>query len=366
MAFANLHTHTLFSDASLEPADLVRAVYAESGLDIFALTDHDSMSGIEPLFRARTRLEKARGTRPRRFLPGIELSLLHGASGLVVHLLGFFPQVTEENYHEELSGIDRVLGEHCRYRCVNRGRRDLDERVKIAFRRNLDGLAESYGTPEQVVDILRAKAEEKNQRLLRAVGKEGDIIQHPIPTTYQTLIDFWEEILPGSSREKITLYSLRPDQTRIERLARTYLSEGMGDGAALERAKEDQGILTSFKQSPFKEMDVMEGLALLQRARAVTFLAHPAVNHLKVTYDDFDRMILYPLVARGLDGIEVFYPYDPTSRDEAIARYEAIARREGLLVSGGTDYHGDGRTGLADVKLDMQEARRIMNYPSTR
>ena len=364
MAFANLHTHTIFSDASLDPADLVRAVYAEPGLEIFALTDHDSMSGIEPAFRARSRLEKGGATRPKRFLPGIELSLRHGTSGLVVHLLGFFPQVGEENYQEELSGIEKVLGEHCRYRCLNRGGRDLDQRVRIAFMRNLGGLAESYGSPEQVIDILRAKAEEKNQRLLRAVDKQGDVIQHPIPITYQTFIDFWEEIMPGSSKEKITLYNLRADRTRIQRLSRIYVSEGMDEGAAMERAREDQGILISSGPAPFKEMDLMEGLALLHQAGAVTALAHPAVDHLKVTYDDFDRIILYPMVARGLKGIEVFYPYDPTFRDEAIAHYGAIARKQGLLVSGGTDYHGDGRTGLADVKLDIQYAQRIMHHRS--
>jgi len=361
LEFANLHTHTLFSDASLGPAELVGAAYEEPGLVVFALTDHDSMSGIEPLFRAMAERENA-GETPRACIPGIELSLLHGASGLVVHLIGLFPWVTQENYQEELPGIDRVLGDHCRYRCANRGKRDLDARVKIAYEYNLDGLAEAYGSPEQVIKILRAKAEEKNQRLLRAVGKEGDAIQHPIPITYQTIIDFWEDILPASSKEKITLYSLRRDQTRIERLAGIYCSEGMGEEAAGAHAREKQGILTSLKQSPFREMDVMEGLALLQQSRAVTFLAHPAVDHYKADYEDFDRMILTPLVDQGLDGIEVFYPYDPTFRDEAVGRYGEIAQRLGLLISGGTDYHGDGRTGLADVKLDLQEVRRIMQY----
>jgi hypothetical protein len=76
-------------------------------------------------------------------------------------------------------------------------------------------------------------------------------------------------------------------------------------------------------------------------------------------YDDFDHHILYPLIKEGLDGIEVYYPYYETFREEAIIRYFDVAQRHHLLISGGTDFHGDGRTGLADVKLSIEAARRI-------
>ena len=362
MAFANLHTHTLFSDASLDPAELVKEVYEEAGLEVFALTDHDSMSGVEPLFRAKKQYECDTGSGPKTFIPGIELSLVHETSGLIVHLIGLFPRLNDKNHQEELRRIDAILGEHCRFRCVNRRKRDLNARVKIAFEINLDGLAERYGSAGEVIEILGARAVERNQRRLRAVGKEGDIIQHPIPITYQTIIDYWEDIVPSSTKERITLYSLRPDQAKIDRLAQIYRSEGMGERVAEERARENQGVLNTFKKNPFKERGIMEGLDLLQQAQAVTLLAHPAVDHRKVSYEDFDKMILDPLIARGLDGIEVFYPYDTALRDEAIAHYGAVARKRNLLVSGGTDYHGDGRTGLADVKLGMEEAERIMHY----
>ena len=362
MAFANLHTHTLFSDASLNPAQLVKEVYGEAGLEVFALTDHDSMSGIEPLFRAKTQYESDTGSGPKTFIPGIELSLVHETSGLIIHLIGLFPWLNEKNLQEELQKVDAILGEHCRFRCINRRKRDLDARAKIAYEINLDGLAERYGSAEEVIEILGARAEERNQRRLRAVGKEGDIIQHPIPITYQAIIDYWEDILPSSTKERITLYSLRPDQSKIDRLAQIYRSEGMGERAAEDRAREYQGILNIIKKDPFKERGVMEGLDLLQQAQTVTLLAHPAVDHHKVSYEDFDRMILDPLVARGLDGIEVFYPYGTALMAEAISHYGAVARRQNLLVSGGTDYHGDGRAGLADVKLGLEEAQRIIHY----
>ena len=54
--------------------------------------------------------------------------------------------------------------------------------------------------------------------------------------------------------------------------------------------------------------------------------------------------------------------YYETFKAEAITRYTNIARRHHLLISGGTDFHGDGRTGLADVKLSIEAARKIVHY----
>ena len=46
-----------------------------------------------------------------------------------------------------------------------------------------------------------------------------------------------------------------------------------------------------------------------------------------------------------------------TYRDEAIRRYYEIARKHNLFISGGTEFHSDGRTGMSDVKLDVNEAK---------
>jgi predicted metal-dependent phosphoesterase TrpH len=47
----DLHTHSTASDGTLSPAELVRAA-AESGLDVVAITDHDTTAGWEPALRA--------------------------------------------------------------------------------------------------------------------------------------------------------------------------------------------------------------------------------------------------------------------------------------------------------------------------
>lgn len=75
----DLHTHTTASDGALSPAELVRAALAAS-LDVLAVTDHDTMAGVQPA------IDAAAGT-PLRVLPGVELSALHGKQS--VHLLAY-------------------------------------------------------------------------------------------------------------------------------------------------------------------------------------------------------------------------------------------------------------------------------------
>ena len=362
MGFANLHLHTHFSDGLTSPAELAEKVAAEKNLEYFAVTDHDTLSAIEPVFRSLKQLGDSTPSKTKRFIPGIELSLVHEETNNTVHLLGYFPAITEANMAEGLKRIDAVLGDFCRYRAENRALKDVDARIFRAFELNLDGIAERFDAPETVIGILREKADAKNAERFREAEKDGDAIRYPIPATYQIIIDHWEELLPDASREKAALYVLRPDPSKKERLARIYRAEGMERSKAAALSEKHQGALIFFKEaSPIKEMDVFEGLKLLQKADAVTILAHPAVDHVRLSYEEFDSRILYPLMEEGLEGIEVFYPYDISYRDEAIKRYGKITRENDLLISGGTDFHGDGRTGLSDVQLEVEKALEIIH-----
>ncbi|KAB1934364.1 PHP domain-containing protein [Micromonospora sp. ALFpr18c] len=47
----DLHTHSTASDGTLTPAELVRAA-SDAGLDVLAITDHDTTAGWEPAVRA--------------------------------------------------------------------------------------------------------------------------------------------------------------------------------------------------------------------------------------------------------------------------------------------------------------------------
>jgi len=63
----DLHTHSNISDGDYSPAELVLEVQ-KRGISAFALTDHDTLDGLEPARNAA----KAAGI---RFIPGIEINI---------------------------------------------------------------------------------------------------------------------------------------------------------------------------------------------------------------------------------------------------------------------------------------------------
>jgi hypothetical protein len=85
-------------------------------------------------------------------------------------------------------------------------------------------------------------------------------------------------------------------------------------------------------------------------------------------YTELENLILR-LVEEGLKGIEVYYPEH--SRSE-VAQYKILAERHGLLITGGTDYHGIEKNGLdigvgrGDMKLPysmVEELKAARNQP---
>lgn len=82
-------------------------------------------------------------------------------------------------------------------------------------------------------------------------------------------------------------------------------------------------------KTTFEYPDVFEALRLIRESGGVSVLAHPAV------YDSYDLM--YELIEKGLDGIEVWYPRANPNDDKLLAD---IADRYNLIKTGGTDFHG--------------------------
>lgn len=79
----------------------------------------------------------------------------------------------------------------------------------------------------------------------------------------------------------------------------------------------------------------VEAIQTILGAGGVPVLAHPFTLNAK-TEGDLDR-VLADLKQAGLKGVEVYYPgHGP----ELTALYERLADRHGLLVTGGTDFHG--------------------------
>jgi predicted metal-dependent phosphoesterase TrpH len=92
-------------------------------------------------------------------------------------------------------------------------------------------------------------------------------------------------------------------------------------------------------------------IALVTREGGVTSLAHPGKLH----RDD----LIPEMVAAGLPAIEVHHPDHDAA---AVERYAAMAFEMGLLVTGGSDYHGVGSgrsNALGQVTLPLADYTRL-------
>jgi 3',5'-nucleoside bisphosphate phosphatase len=76
----DLHTHSNCSDGALTPAELV-ARAAAAGVEVLALTDHDTVAGLE-------QAENCAGGHGLRLVPGVEISASWRAQA--IHVLGLW------------------------------------------------------------------------------------------------------------------------------------------------------------------------------------------------------------------------------------------------------------------------------------
>jgi len=167
----DLHTHSNRSDGT-DPVDVLIAHAQQAGLDVIALTDHDTADGWADGRRAAEELGIG-------FVPGIEISCK--LRGISVHLLGYLPDPSYPELAEEL-------------RIVRDGR--TDRIPSIVARLNGMGvaltvdevLAQATGTPSvgrpHVADALVANGTVANRgeafdRFL-ADGRPGHVSHYAI------------------------------------------------------------------------------------------------------------------------------------------------------------------------------------------
>lgn len=91
----DLHTHSRASDGTDTPAELVRAA-ARAGLDVLAITDHDTADGWVEAAAAATEVGIT-------LVPGMEISTIH--HGRSVHLLAYLPDPTSPALADELTRV---------------------------------------------------------------------------------------------------------------------------------------------------------------------------------------------------------------------------------------------------------------------
>lgn len=249
--YIDLHTHSTASDGSDSPAELVRKAAAQK-LCVIALTDHDSLDGLDEAGREAERLGL-------QFVRGVELAVRDDFGEL--HVLGLW---------------------------TPRGASDLDS----------------------VMEHLRRERTERNAAILEKLAGLG--------------IDLcMEDVLAMSG-------GVAAGRPHIARLLVERGHVGSYQGAF------DKYLgLRASAYVPRKVPGPAEGIGLLRSVGAVPVLAHPCL-YASMTPERLDA-VLAAYKQYGLVALEAYH----SAHDAAQVRLCVdMAARHGLLLSGGSDYHG--------------------------
>lgn len=132
--YADLHLHTNFSDGTLSPEQIVLKAKC-SGLSTIAITDHDTIDGIDPAIKAGKKYNL-------EVIPGIELSAETDIEE--VHILGFYI----DWYNQDLRNKINELSESRRKRIIKMIDKLNDIGIKLEYETVLSKLnAVSIGRP---------------------------------------------------------------------------------------------------------------------------------------------------------------------------------------------------------------------------
>jgi predicted metal-dependent phosphoesterase TrpH len=161
--------------------------------------------------------------------------------------------------------------------------------------------------------------------------------------------------------EKLNEMGHRVSWERVQAIAG---SENVGR-PHVARAMVEAGIVPTVKDAFTPELIADGGLAYVQRVKispdeaierihragGVACAAHPART--KLTDEEIEQ-----LVQAGLDGLEVYYPQHTP---DDTRRFELLAARHGLLITGGSDDHGDINEGrlMGTIRLPYKHVEQL-------
>ena len=98
----------------------------------------------------------------------------------------------------------------------------------------------------------------------------------------------------------------------------------------------------------------VEIIKAIHEAGGIAVLAHPGF------YDNFE--LLEELIPEGLDGVEVWHPENSPEQQEMLI---ATAKKHGLVMTGGSDFHGGFNMypiRLGDYGPDEEHLNQLLTY----
>ena len=162
--------------------------------------------------------------------------------------------------------------------------------------------------------------------------------------------------------QRLSALGLRVDVQPALAEARTHASRAIGR-PQVARAMVTAGVVASVQEAfdrwlgrgcpafvPREGESPEAVIAVIHAAGGMASLAHPG----RTAIDDR----IQPLCDAGLDALEAYHS-DHTADD--VRRYVAMARRLGLLMTGGSDFHGDPARGVTpgSATLPGEEWQRV-------
>lgn len=257
MKYIDLHVHSCYSDGSFTPAELVKLA-ADAGLSAFALTDHDTLTGLPEALAAAAEHNSQPDAVPLEVIPGVEISAAFRDRD--IHILGLLVDPA----CEELTGA------------LERARLERDSRnQKMVDRLNAAGIP---------IDLAAIEAANPDSVITRAHLAKY-LVDQKIVSEYHAAFDKY-----------------------------------LGDHTPYYIAR--------------KFIEPEDAIKLILAAGGIPVLAHPLLYRLN---ERELRELLALLKGYGLGGIETFYSAN-SAADEAFVR--RLAREFGLLMTGGSDFHG--------------------------
>ncbi len=145
--------------------------------------------------------------------------------------------------------------------------------------------------------------------------------------------------------EKLRALGVRVEWERVQAIAsgaaigRPHVARALveaGRVASVQEAFERYLSRSGPAYVPRTRLSPEEAVAAIARVGGVPVLAHPGWGASGPVLERVPQ-----LVEHGLRGIEVYHP-DHTP--DGVSAYLDVARRYGLVATGGTDYHGGGHT----------------------
>ena len=258
MRRVDLHTHSTCSDGSYSVKELIDYAH-EKGLAAIALTDHDTIDGVEEA------VSYGKEKYPDlEVIPGIEFSTVN--EGKDVHVVGLYVDYTDQKLRDRLATF-------------------------------------------------------KNARVERNIKMCKKLTEGGIPITYEEL----EEAFPDTTITRAHYAKFMLEKGYIKSRQEAF-DRYIGDNCPYFVPREN---ITP-------EMAIE---CILENG-AVPILAHPILYHMS---DAKLEALVVRLKEVGLKGLEAIYTTYEAYEERQM---KELAAKHGLLISGGSDFHGSNKVGI--------------------